>query len=531
MTGFGRLAGRMQSMQHVLQCRADEQPEQPLCIIDDLTHSFGEMNANANRLAHALMADGVGTGDVVAVLSPNRVELLEAQFGIQRTGAAYSPCSTRCSPDELLYQLEHAEARAILVDQSVLPVLEAIRHRCTSLKRVIVFDADASADTTTYEAFIEGHAESFPMAADRLDQSDLALLMYTSGTTARPKGVQFSHGNLVSSALKNAAVLGWQPGERFLHYLPMYHAAGGLAPIGPAVLTGSTLVMIRRFSASRFGEQLKTNQITLTSVNSTNVRMILNHPVTSFDRDHPCRRMRLGLTLASADIRTFEERFGTRLLGCYGMTEMGGACVGDTYGHPQKVASAGRVLNGYELYIIDENGAELGPGQQGEFVVGATEKHHQTLGYYKEPERTAEVFRDGRIYSGDYGSVDEDGYVWFAERKKDMIKRSGFNVSAAEVERAICEIPGVADAAVVGVPDSIRQEAIVAYVVATNVTEQMVLDQCAETIADYKVPQHVIFIEDLPRGILGKIDKKALRDAALHSSLTTSSDDHAGSKR
>jgi crotonobetaine/carnitine-CoA ligase len=342
------------------------------------------------------------------------------------------------------------------------------------------------------------------------------MIMYTSGTTARPKGVMYSHGNITTLGHTLAKYLGWTREDVYLHHFPLYHGNGGLMGVAPAIWTGATLAMIPKFSASSFGHQLVEYGATFTAVNATHVKMILNNPVTAYDSAHAVRRMILGMTLTPEQIVDFETRFRTRLFGTYGLTETLTAMV---VGEPSGLgphAAAGRVARGYSLRVVDENEEILPAGTVGEALIFSHQRHGLTMGYFKDPVKTREAFVDGWLHTGDFVRVDEGGYVWYEGRKKDMIKRSGFNVAPAEVERVIQEIAGVSEVAVVGCPDDMREEAIVAFVVAdTQMFEADVIVVCAKQLAHYKVPQVVEFLEALPENFLGKVDRNELRVRAL----------------
>ena len=289
-----------------------------------------------------------------------------------------------------------------------------------------------------------------------------------------------------------------------------------------------------RFSASTFGQTLVDNDATYVPLNSTHVKMILQTPETEFDRAHRVRRMMLGLTLSSEDFLAFEQRFNTTLMGTYGLTEsLGIVVIGEASG-PRRVASAGRIARGYTIRIVDDNGDDVGPGEPGEALVRSEQRHGATLGYFKDPAKTAEVFQDGWLRTGDVVRIDADGFVWFVERKKDMIKRSGFNVAAAEVERVIRTVAGIADVAVVATPDAMREEAIVAFVVPEpggSVDVEAVFGTCDRELADYKRPQYVEVVDALPLNFLGKIERKKLRERALRYRIDSRAPSPVGAPR
>jgi crotonobetaine/carnitine-CoA ligase len=298
----------------------------------------------------------------------------------------------------------------------------------------------------------------------------------------------------------------------------MFHANGGLICLMPAILSGAALVMIPKFSASQFARQLVEYDITYCNMNSTNIKMVLNNEASEYERKHRARRMMLGLTLEAPDWLRWEERFNTRLIPTYGLTESLGICIAQSPFDPSKPGSSGRVMRGFEIKIVDDDGKEAGTGTAGEVVIRPTQRHGVAQGYYRDPAKTRESFRNGWLHSGDRGYFDEDGYFWFTGRNKDMIKRSGYNVAPAEIERVIAAVPGVKECAAVGTPDAIREEAIVAYVIPSSpgaVTEEHVLEACAASLAEYKVPQFVKLVDEFPLNFLGKLERKILRQWAL----------------
>jgi crotonobetaine/carnitine-CoA ligase len=276
--------------------------------------------------------------------------------------------------------------------------------------------------------------------------------------------------------------------------------------------------MIPKFSASAYGEQLVKYDITFCPMNSTNVKMVLNNPETPYDQKNRAWRMMQGLSLVPEHVIEFEKRFNTRLIATYGLTECLGISVADDAFGPRHIGSSGRPQRGYTIRVVDDAGNDVPIGEPGEILVHNEHKHGITQGYYKDPEKTRETFRDGWIHSGDVVFLDKEGYVWFVERKKDMIKRSGFNVAAAEVERAIQMVPGVKEVAVVATPDAVREEAIVAFIVADpagSVTEEAVMETCKQELAEYKIPQFIEFLDAMPLNFLGKLERKLLRERAL----------------
>lgn len=438
-------------------------------------------------------------------------------FAIYRLGAIYVPCSTLYAEDELAYQFSHADVKAVVTSSNYEALASGALARSGLARTIIVCDEAVLADSLSFSELCEGQTPTMPIEADSVSVDDPAMVLYTSGTTERPRGVVFSHGNLMTAGLTAVRHFRWCEDDRYLSYLPLFHGNGGIYGVVPAIIAGASLAIVPRFSASGFGEMLVNEGATYVAVNSTHIRMIMRNPVTPFDRTHRVRRMMLGLTLSPEDWVSFEERFQTRLIGSYGLTEsLGLNIVGDTVG-PRRIGAAGRIIRGYSIRLIGDDGEPVSAGEPGEAILRSHQRHGLAQGYFRDPDRTADVFGDW-LHTGDVLRVDPDGYIWYVSRRKDMIKRSGFNVAGAEVERVILDINGVNDVAVVGTPDVVREEAIVAFVVVDKsvvLTEDEVFSHCDDCLAEYKRPQFVEFVDQLPVNFLGKIDRRALRERAL----------------
>ena len=512
------LTGSASLLQNIFAGHAAAGPERTWCTFQGSSWTYHDVDSAASQLAHAMRDElQVGKGATVAVLMANCPEYFVSMFAIHRLGAVYVPCSTLYSDEELAYQLGHCAAKAVITDAAHQGLALAAMGRMGASIPMVVTANEPEQGGLSFDALRDGRRDTMPPDAASITADDSATLMYTSGTTDRPKGVMFSHGNLTTAGLTAVRYFHWAADDRYLSFFPLYHANGGLYGVAPAIVAGASIAMVPRFSASRFGQVLCQEQATFAPVNSTHVNMIMRNPETEYDRAHSAWRMMLGLTLPPEDWVTFESRFGTRLIGTYGLTEsLGINVIGDPVG-PRKIGSAGRLIRGYSLRITDEARNPLPIGEAGEGWIHSHQRHGLAQGYYKDPDRTAEVFGEW-LSTGDIMRVDEEGYIWFVERKRDMIKRSGFNVAAAEVERVIRGVDGVAEVAVVGTPDKIRDEAIVAYVVAQQgevVSEEQIFARCDADLAEYKRPQFIEVIGELPVNFLGKVERRVLRERAL----------------
>ncbi len=475
--------------------------------------SYGEFWDLIVRFANGLRERGIRPREHVMVFMQNSPEYLIAMFGIQLADCVYVTCSSHSQDDEISYQLEHSESVAVVTDAA-----ERLEGIVSSLARPVqVLRSEVS--TTTPGAGV-GSLLSRDGTTSRPfpDPDALGVIMYTSGTTSRPKGVMWTHAQFYVSAQRFMLALHYTRGERLLHYFPLYHANGGSALLGPIVLVAGTLVLHDRFSASSFSKDLVDNRITMVALNASHAKMILSKPPTEFDRAHRVERGQFALFLDRERRDEFEQRFGIRLVEIYGLTEsLGIATASPAYAN-RTMASAGPPVPGLEIKIVGADGEAASRGTPGELLVKADTPRGLCAGYYKDAAATDELMAGGWLHTGDVGFIDDDGCFVFLERDKDMIKRSGFNVAAAEVERVLIDHPSLTEASVVSIPDEFREEAIVAYVVSdparTRPTAEDVIEFCRGQLASYKLPEHIVFVEAIPVNFIGKVDKKALRAQA-----------------
>lgn len=469
------------------------------------------------RVANGLLARGVRAGERVLAYLPNCPEYLVVRFAVQRIGAVFVTCSTLYVDDEIRYQIEASGARLVITDVESAARLQAIVVQLPGVREVLLLEPGRmDASQIGVNAWLATCSDQLSLPFPDVDA--LSMLMYTSGTTARPKGVMFTHGNEMYAAQNIAHAFAYTRFERLLHYFPLYHINGGLALLGPLILRGATIVMVPKFSASNFAKTLVEQRITMVAMNSTHIKMLLKQPATAYDNAHQVYRAQFALPLDVERREAFSARFGgITLVEAYGLTEGMGICLASPIDALWKPGSAGLPFAGYRIRLIDETGLDVPSGQAGQLLLQCHSRHGLTQGYFEDAPASAELLREGWLYTGDVGQLDADGYFYFLERQKDMIKRAGFNVAAAEVERVLLTHPSVHEAAVVGIADDMREEAIVAFVVAASGAkpdEELLRAHCASQLAPYKVPQHVAVLDVMPENFLGKVEKKLLREMA-----------------
>ena len=505
-----RASPDLQTLPDLLRMRTRRQPDVPFVTYADRCYTYGAFDARTDELAGGLAELGVGAGDVVSVSLPNCLEFLEAWWAILKAGAVFSPINPAYTATEAGYVLGHSRAVAMITNQHGAEVIDPIRDGLRHLRDVVAIDAPAGSGRLGLEELAS--RGSGPPVVKR-GHGDLASILYTSGTTGKPKGAMLSHQNLLVNAAQGAELVPLGPGERVGMLLPLFHANAQVVTTLIPMLIGCEIVMWERFSASKFWAEVNhLSPVTISAV-PTILAAVLS---ASGAPDGPTslRYVLCGAAPLSVELlRAFQDRFGIRILEGFGMTETGCIASLNPYYGERKVGSIGLTLRGQEMKIIDqESGADAASGAYGEIVIKGP---NVMLGYLHNPEATAETIKDGWLHSGDIGYMDDDGYFYIVDRTKDMIIRGGENIYPREIEEALCEHDAVLECAVIGIPDPIRGEEVLAVVVTMDgatVDPDELAVFAAERLATYKLPKQIALRSELPRTATGKISKGPLRD-------------------
>jgi acyl-CoA synthetase (AMP-forming)/AMP-acid ligase II len=485
----------------------------------DKTRTFGEFADRVARFAGALQKLGVQPGDRVAMLSLNSERYLEYQMAVPWAGAVLNPCNIRWSPAEILYSLEDSGSTVLLVDETFKGMVAQFRRESTTLREFIYCgDGATPEDMLGYEALV-AKTEPVPDFLRRGD--DLAGIFYTGGTTGFPKGVMLSHTNLCSSGLAVRAEGLARPGGTFLHAAPMFHLADmGLA--FPHWVEGNTHSIIPVFDPAKVLDTIEQHRVTNLMLVPTMIQMILDHPSMGPQRDLSSLRTVFYGASAVPDallLRAQRAIPQAEVFQGFGMTELSpvGTILPSLYLSEEgrqlgKLGCSGRATFCTEARIVDPAGNEVPRGSVGEITVRGP---NVMMGYWNKPELTAAALRDGWMFTGDGGRMDEDGFVTVVDRLKDMIKTGGENVFSAEVENALAKHPAVSACAVIAIPDDRWGEAVHAVVVRAagqDVSAQALMEHCKSLIAGYKTPRSIDFVDALPLSGAGKILKTKLRE-------------------
>jgi carnitine-CoA ligase len=505
------------TLRDLLTERTTRYPDKPFLICEDASgavtrHSYAEFLDRVHAAARGFAALGIGHGDAVIVHLPNCAEFVISWFGLAWLGAVLVPANTASTAAEIGYMMDRSKAVAVITAPRLLDVVLAARDGVPQVKHVLLARTERPRPGTTLLSGLMGGDGAAP--CPEVAPEDVAEIIFTSGTTSRPKGVLLTHANALRSGIRANASFGLQETDRTLTVLPAFHVNAQSFTILAALTTGATCILIEAYSASRFWRQVRAHHASAVTLTATLVRTLLAQPPSPSDLEHGLRRNFFALNVTDQEKAAFEQRFGLELLNGYGLSEaMTLVSVAPLQGD-RRWPSIGLPACDRLIRIVDEAGNEVPPGKVGEITVWGIPGRTLMKGYHRDPEATAAALQDGWLHTGDNGWVDEQGYLYFFDRKKDVIKRAGENVSASEVESVLMDHPLVAEAAVIGVPDPIRDEAVKAYVVSApgaEVSVEELLSHCRARLAAFKVPAEFELRSALPKTSVGKIEKKLLR--------------------
>jgi len=481
-------------------------PERTAIVFDGARISYGELAGRVQAAAGLLRARGIAPGDVVALLMKNSAAFIELALAASHAGAVLLPVNFRLAADEVGYILEHAGAKLLFADDEL--TAGAGRFAPT-----VVLDAAARADTRVLAAGCAPLAEPHYSAP-----SDLFRLMYTSGTTDRPKGVMHSYQNYYWKCLDHIVVLGLTRDERLLVVGPLYHVGAFDLPGMAVLMTGGMLCVLRDFEPEPVLAAIAAERITGGWMAPVMLNRLLAHPGRErFDVSSFRWLIGGGERTPEERIREFGSLFTTgRYIDAYGLTE---TCSGDTMMEPgreiDRIGSTGRALPHVQIEIRDDRGRTLAPGENGEICLRGPKV---TAGYWRDPQKTAASFFGDWFRTGDVGYHDDEGFLYLTDRKKDMIISGGENVASSEVERVLYQLEQVSEAAVIGLPDERWGERVVAVVVlrpGASLEQAQLERHCRERLAGFKVPRQLILTDALPRNPSGKVLKRVLREQYL----------------
>lgn len=520
------------SMGQMLRRASTHSSARTAIMFREIRLSYAQLDEYADRFASGLVEAGVQKGDRVALFLPNAPQFIISYYGALRVGAIVTTCSSLYKERELLYQLKDSESKTIVCPKSSFQTVANIL-KDSMLSNVVITDdhdlrplldhTDETIQASTEDAYCT--VTSFrdllktPRSKPEVEivpSRDLALLQYTGGTTGIPKGAMITHRNLVANAIQFATWLKLRHDDTHLVVLPLFHIYGMTTSMNAPICSGSTMILVPKFDPSQLLDIIDRHKPTVFCGVPTMYSALANHPDIY---RHNVRSIRVCISgaapLPGEVQRKFEQVTGGRLVEGYGLTESSPVTHVNPLDDPKKnrIGSIGIPLFDTDAKILDiETGEkEVALNELGELVIRGPQV---MMGYWKKSEETENALRNGWVCTGDIAKMDEDGYFYIVDRKKDMINVSGLKVYPREVEEILYEHPNIREACVVGIPDSYRGERVKAFVVLKDPTNETNSDElvtfCRQKIADYKVPSEIEYISQMPKTAAGKILRRAL---------------------
>lgn len=496
----------------ILRESAKSHPESTAVIHEGGKLTYRDLDAQSDRVAAELVRLGVQPGDAVGVQLPNVLEFVVTLYGILKAGGVIIPMNVLNKGPEIGYFLTHCQARVLITHgDCAVEAAKGVDQAGAEYLYVLGAAKNLPGGARDFAELTEGERTSPPPFTLR-DPSDTAVLLYTSGTTGRPKGVKLTHFQLYMNAAAHREAFQMDEHCVVIAVMPLFHALGLSGILNATILAGGAVDLLPKFDATNVLTAIQQHRATILHGVPTMYHAMLHHPqASSFDTSSLRVCGSAGAAIAAELLDGFEREFGVEILEMYGLTESGPLA---TYNHPghRKPYSIGTPIWGTEIQIWDEDNVQLPAGKEhvGEIVIRG---HNTMAGYLNDEKATAEAFAGGWLHSGDLGYRDEEGFFFVVDRKKEMIIRGGYNVYPREVEEVLYQHPAVFEAAVVGVPNERLGEEVAAYVSlkAGEVTEeQQLIDFVKERVAAYKFPRTVVIVDDLPKSATGKILKLQL---------------------
>ena len=477
--------------------------------------TYGDLVARVDRCAVAFDNAGMAEGDACILHVGTSLDFIVAWCALLRLGVVAVPTNLLSPAPEIAHSITVSGAIHLITEPKFLDaVTGSAEYTDVEVStRIMARATDAPDGWLILSDLIDAVPPGSAIERPAPGGLTVAQILFTSGTTSKPKGAMLTHANLIRAGHRVSLHYAVTDADRVMSVLPLFHTGGQNMGIMCALAVGATCVLIEQYSASNFWDQVRAHDGNFIMFVATHVRTLLGQPERPNDRDHNLYRTAFGLMITDDERDRFEERFGVRLTYCYGQTE---ACLLISIAPPflpRRWPSMGLPAFDRVVKIADADDNELPHGHVGQILVEADPGRTVMAGYANDPEVTAATLAGGWLHTGDNGMIDEAGYLHFIDREKDMIKRAGENVSALEVETILTAHPRILEAAVIGVPDPIREEAVKAYIVVDGEapTDDEIREHCAVWLAKFKIPTEIEVIDSLPKTSIGKVQKKELK--------------------
>lgn len=490
-----------------LKQSAQDFPDHPAYIFLGESTTYAELNQQVDYLAAGLAKRGIGKGDAVALLMDNRPRFVSAYYAILRVGAAVVPMNPIYTPREISFILSNSQAKAVIALAALEPVMTSVKEQLPDLE-LFIYTEQVGNELTLDQLVAEAEAG---FSSPEMSEDDLAVILYTSGTTGQPKGAMLSHRNMASNAEAMGILFELTPEDRVVAVLPMFHVFCMTVCLNGPIRYGATMVIVPRFHPVEVVNTIREQKATCFAGVPTMYNYILQLPnATREDLSSIRLCCSGGASMPVELLHKFEAKYELKILEGYGLSEAAPATAFNPLRGTRKPGSVGIDLPGVTNKVFDPEGNELPPGEVGELVVKGP---NVMLGYLGLPEDTRFALKNGWLHTGDLARMDEEGYVYIVDRKKDMILVDGYNVYPREVEEVLYQHPAIIEAAVIGIPDEVHGEAVKAFVALKEVavSQEEIVAFCKEKLAKYKVPRQVEIVTELPKNSTGKILRRTLR--------------------
>lgn len=484
--------------------------------------TYAELDGVISKFASGLEKLGVKQGDHIALLLGNSPHFVIGLYGALRLGATVIPVNPIYTPDEIGYILNNGDVKVVVGLDLMIPLAEKVHNFLPRVEHYIICETEHNGlgQPGVEELSVYSKMKSFTeiiasgdlnFQGPELQDDDTAIILYTSGTTGKPKGAMLTHKNLYSNASDVGNYLKMNNEDRVITALPMFHVFCLTVALNAPLLSGATILIVPKFSPKEIFRLTKQYEATVFAGVPTMYNFLYQYPEGNTE-DLKTFRLCIsgGASLPVALLKNFEAKFNVMISEGYGLSEASPVTCFNPLDRPRKPGSIGTSILNVKNKVVNELGEEVPVGEVGELIVSGP---NVMKGYYKMPEETAASIKDGWLYTGDMATMDEDGYFYIVDRKKDLIIVGGYNVYPREVEEVIYNHRDVVEVAVLGIPDPNQGEAVSAYVVSKNpeLTAEMLLDYCKKHLAKYKVPTMIEFLEELPKNTTGKILRRALK--------------------
>ncbi len=505
----------------IIEDKARQYPDHVVWQFRDDPITLGEFNDEINKAANGFLKLGVKHGDKVAIMLPNCPEFLFAWFGLNKIGAVEVPINVALKGKGLHYQIDQSDCVAMVADTQYLDRLNEVSDDLKKLNHSAFIatgdDPQGIPKWQNIETLSYTDLTDQPVSAPDVSvhYSDMASILYTSGTTGVSKGVEMSHHYWYAVWSESVKYSRYTEDDVLYTGLPFFHGNAQGITVGPAILADAKAVIVDRFSASRLWDDCRRWECTEANYIGGIIPILLKQEEREEDGDNPVRLM-VGAAAPQDEWNAFQKRFNTKILEVYGMTECY-VCLASPYDEP-RAGACGKPITGWDVRIVDDDDNECEPGKLGEFICRSDRMWVGTTGYYKKPEATLELFHNNWIHTGDLGRMDEDGYFYFVDRKKQAIRRRGENISSFEVEGVLSSHEAVLESCVVGVPSDVGEEDVKAVVVlkpGQSASEEELIRWCEPRMAYFAIPRYIAIRDSLPKTPSERVEKFKLKNEGI----------------